>query len=138
MSDIISCPQCHRSLTVPVELLGRLVSCPTCGARFELQAGPRPAPPPPSFHYGPPVVGGQTPQIAILSGPGQSPYPTKKPDKVQAMAVMMLVGGILATLSGAGMLFYAGVAGLVTFGFGWLCCLWPGTYYNLVLGVLAI
>jgi hypothetical protein len=49
-----------------------------------------------------------------------------RPDKAQAIAVMTLVGGILAVLLSVG--FMASCIGFF----------WPGTYYSLVLGILAI
>jgi hypothetical protein len=51
-----------------------------------------------------------------------------KPGKALAIGIMMLVGGIHAVLLGVGL-------GL---GSGFACCLWPGTYYSLVVGILAI
>ncbi len=51
-----------------------------------------------------------------------------KPGKVQAIAIMALVGGIWAVLHGLGS--FGGSRGA--------CCFWPGTYYCLVSGVLAI
>jgi hypothetical protein len=53
---------------------------------------------------------------------------SEKPGKVQAIAIMSLVGGIWAVL------FALGVAG----GSRGICCLWPGTYYCIVAGILAI
>ena len=46
MSEIISCPSCHRKLQVPESLLGQDVQCPTCGATFVgafQSQGPSPA-----------------------------------------------------------------------------------------------
>jgi hypothetical protein len=51
-----------------------------------------------------------------------------RPGKVQAIAIMTLIGGIYALVHGLG--FVAG-------SFLW-CCLWPGTYYAIVMGILAI
>jgi hypothetical protein len=51
-----------------------------------------------------------------------------RPGKVQGIGIMALIGGILATL------LFLGLAG----GSGLACCLWPGTYYSLVVGILAI
>src|SRR5439155_12754509 len=69
-----------------------------------------------------------------LAGPtadyGQGP-PQRTPGKVQAIAIMTLVGGILALLTA---LTWLGVGGLASFG---ICCLWPGGYYSLILGILA-
>jgi hypothetical protein len=52
------------------------------------------------------------------------------PGKVQAIAIMTLVGGIIASLTGLGLLI----------GLGLTCIglLWPGTYYSIVLGIMAI
>jgi hypothetical protein len=52
--------------------------------------------------------------------------PDEKPGKVQAIAIMTLVGGILATLTAV--VFMATIYGLC----------WPGTYYSLVMGIMAI
>jgi hypothetical protein len=52
----------------------------------------------------------------------------EKPSQVQTIGVLMLVGGILATITGLGM-------GVFSYG---ICCLWPGTYYELVYGIMAI
>ncbi|HZZ77928.1 MAG TPA: hypothetical protein VFE62_05395 [Gemmataceae bacterium] len=52
----------------------------------------------------------------------------ERPGKVQAIAIMMLLGGIYA-------IFLAVVTTLAS-GFG--CCLWPGIYYSIVMGILAI
>src|SRR5262249_5502861 len=49
------------------------------------------------------------------------------PGEVQAIAVMALVGGIFAILLALGL----------GAGSGGVCCLWPGTYYSLVVGILA-
>jgi hypothetical protein len=49
----------------------------------------------------------------------------RKPGEVTAIAVMLLVGGIIGLLMGA------------TVGLS-LCCLWPVSYLSLVWGVLAI
>jgi hypothetical protein len=57
--------------------------------------------------------------------PGAAP---KRPEKVQTIGVMMLVGGIYAILH------FLGVGG----GSGFACCIWPGLYYALVVGILAI
>jgi hypothetical protein len=52
----------------------------------------------------------------------------QRPGKVQAIAILTLIGGI-----------YALVHALAAVGVsvGW-CCLWPGVYYGLVLGIMAI
>jgi predicted Zn finger-like uncharacterized protein len=49
-AELVSCPECHRKLRVPGDLVGKLVKCPTCGQTFtanpETQAPP-PLPPEP-------------------------------------------------------------------------------------------
>jgi len=63
-------------------------------------------------------------QSTVSPGPGAPTY--QKPVKVTAVGVMMVVGGSLA-------LFGATVMALTCF-----LLLWPGTYYGLVMGVMAI
>ena len=57
---------------------------------------------------------------------------------MQAIAIMTLVGGIMATLASAGLLMYFGLMGVASMGVGLVCCLWPGPYYGLVVGILGI
>jgi predicted Zn finger-like uncharacterized protein len=61
-----------------------------------------------------------------------------KPGGVTAVAVMLLVGGILACVYMVAALGYIGLIGLGTMGMGLVCCLWPGYYYELVFGIMAI
>ena len=51
-----------------------------------------------------------------------------KPGQVQAVAIMMLVGGILGLLTVLG----------IGLGSAFVCCLWPGLYFELVVGILMI
>jgi GYF domain 2 len=51
-----------------------------------------------------------------------------KPGQVQGVGVMMLVGGIIALLN---ML-------IVPLASGGICCLWPGLYYEIVIGILLL
>lgn len=60
------------------------------------------------------------------SGPGAAPSGAAKPGKVQAIAIMMLVGGILATISGL-------LIALTT-----LIIFWPFCVYGVVFGILTI
>ena len=62
--------------------------------------------------------------------------PNAKPSKVQAIAIMTLVGGILATLFGLMWLIYALIIGLATFGIGCIFAVFP--IYQLVAGILCI
>jgi hypothetical protein len=52
----------------------------------------------------------------------------EKPGQVQAVAIMMLVGGILAILFGLA----------VPLSSGGICCFSPGPYYEIVVGILMI
>lgn len=61
----------------------------------------------------------------------------KKPSQVQAVGVMMLIGGILGILAGLSMMGYFGLIGAASGGLGCLCCAWPGMYLELVWGILA-
>ncbi len=57
----IQCPQCQRKLSVPDNLVGRRVKCPSCGEGFQAaQTQPRKPPPPP-------------PKDAISSAPTKPP-----------------------------------------------------------------
>src|SRR5262249_17992550 len=126
----ITCPSCGRQLRVPDDLLGCLVKCPACSHNF-------PAPP------DEPVSSRRSSSPPKLEEADDRPSPRRpravkdedyphvsrrdeKPGKVQAIAIMMLVGGILAVLHG-----FAWAVSIVG-----LC--WPGTYYSFVFGVLAI
>lgn len=44
-ADLVNCPECHRQLRVPEELVGQQVKCPTCGHVFI--ANPEVSAPPP-------------------------------------------------------------------------------------------
>jgi hypothetical protein len=52
----------------------------------------------------------------------------ERPGKVQAISIMTLIGGIYAVL-------HFLVGGVGSYG---MCCLWPGLYYAIVVGILAI
>jgi hypothetical protein len=137
MSFTIACPSCERTLRVPPGLLGQVVKCPSCSTNFtapesvEEEAPRRPAPSPPEDDYD------DIPQPSkrrSRSDDRDDDYDEEprrhrreKPGKVQAIAIMILVGGIFALL-------YA--VGLIAGSLGFLLC-WPGTYYALVVGVMA-
>jgi DNA-directed RNA polymerase subunit RPC12/RpoP len=55
-----------------------------------------------------------------------------KPGEVQTIGTLLIVGGVLACLT---FLTFIVLGGLSTFGF---CCIWPGTWYQLVYGIMAI
>jgi hypothetical protein len=135
MTTIINCPSCDRGLQLPENLAGQAVQCPTCGHTFtasangigeaapiyrqeDVQPTPsrRPAPPPPSY------------EDDYVDEPPSRRRRREKPGKVQAVSIMMLVGGIYALLH----------ALAIVLGSGFACCIWPGVYYALVMGILAI
>jgi predicted Zn finger-like uncharacterized protein len=148
MTSTISCPSCQRTLRVPESLLGQAVKCPGCSHTFTApesieeeaprrvaatapeRPSRRPAAPPPEDELDEePRPSKRRPR----DDDHEDDYDdaprrrsSEKPGKVQAISVMTLVGGILATL--------AAVILMVTI-YG-LC--WPGTYYSLVLGIMAI
>jgi len=146
MSDTVTCPSCQRTLRVPESLLGQLVKCPTCLETFTASVGdpapkkgPPPPPPRPRDRYDdePPPRRARREEWEDY-GDYDRPRRRQKPGKVQAIAVMTLVGGILATLASVGLLGYFGLVGVASMGVGLICCLWPGPYYGLVVGVLGI
>lgn len=115
----IACPNCSMYLAVTEADIGKQGKCSRCGSVFEITP-PASSPPPPGA--GP----------SVLPAVGGGTFPPEKPGKVQAIAIMTLIGGILATIDGIGMVF---IGGIMSMG---LCCLWPGGYYSLVLGIMAI
>jgi predicted Zn finger-like uncharacterized protein len=160
MSFTISCPSCQRTLRVPENLLGQAVKCPSCAHNFtapenvEDEPQPRPAsdrpsrrpvaPPPEDDYEEEPRPSKRRSRSDDYDDdyddepPRRRRRSSEKPGKVQAIAIMVLIGGILATLYGVGVLAYFGVIGVFTMGVGLLCCLWPGPYYSLVVGIMAI
>src|SRR4051794_16977487 len=120
MSSPLTCPSCHRPLRVPDRLRGQAVRCPACLHTFTAPGGEAE----PRYEEEPPPV--VRPALAAQARYEDGPLPVRgeKPGKVQAMGVMMLVGGILATLGGVLWLMYIGLIGLASLGFGLVCCLW--------------
>src|SRR5947199_4246465 len=108
MTDTITCPSCRRTLRVPESLRGQLVKCPTCEETFTAADGappPRPTPPPPPRPPAPSDEDEPRPRRARRDDweddrddYDDRPRRREKPGKVQAIAVMTLVGGIMATL----------------------------------------
>jgi predicted Zn finger-like uncharacterized protein len=148
MSCTISCPSCQRTLRVPESLLGQAVKCPSCSHNFTApdstqdEAPPRPprpstAPPPPRDDYeDEPRPSRRRPRPDDDDdddddAPRRRPVRRDaKPGKVQAIGIMVLIGGIFACLIFLSVSIWAGLA---TFG---LCCI-PGVY-GLVVGIMAI
>ena len=121
MAQVIQCPDCDKQLQVPEDLLGKDVQCPACKHTF-VAAVPEPVsnPEPPAKE----TAKRDDPPIRKRARAGTD----QKPGKVQAIALLSLFGGIFAVL-------WAIASGLFTSGG---CCLWPGTYYSMVLGIMAI
>ncbi len=139
---------------MPESLLGQAVKCPTCSHNFtapdggEEEAPSRPAPvserpsrrpaaPPPEDDYE------EEPRPSKRRPRSDDPDDdyddaprsrrrrrNEKPGKVQAIGIMVLIGGIIACLIFLSVSIWAGIA---TFG---LCCI-PGVY-SLVVGIMAI
>ncbi len=131
MNLTITCPSCQRPLRVPENLLGQAVKCPSCSHTFvvpenaaEPLSPPEVAPSPSDFRAKPFPSQRRAPDDDYDDEDyPEAPYRRRrvrpKPGKVQAIAVMMLVGGILATL-------HAAILMITIYG---LC--WPGTYYSI-------
>lgn len=156
MPTIIRCPSCDRRLRVPEEMEGQTVRCPACGKTFTAQSAGSASPYVPVEEVSVPEPHDE--ELPTASDHGRFPQPRRredddyeeaddrddaprlrrsgrmsrgapeKPGQVQAIAIMMLIGGIYAILLSVGLIL---VSGLV-------CCVWPGTYYSIVLGIMAI
>lgn len=136
MNLTITCPSCQRTLRVPENLLGQAVKCPSCSHTFTApdsiqEEVPRRSPvPPPDHEYDDePQSSKRRPPVDDYDEDYEDAprrRRVEKPGKVQTIAIMMLIGGILATLSAV--ILMVSIYGLC----------WPGTYYSLVLGIMAI
>ena len=129
MAQLIACPECTKALQVPDELLGTTVQCPECKHTFTAtitEASEAPAEAAPSKRRDK----DREDEVDVakpMTSPGQS-----KPAKVSNLAVMSLIAGLWAVL-----LAISAGASLGAMSCG-LFCLWPGIYYCLVVGILAI
>jgi hypothetical protein len=141
MSMVTDCFACGRALHIPDELLGRDVKCPACHHTFTAsdslfnapqvsQATPPAAAKlyggPESYGVPPPAYGEQPSTREFFHEAPEWSGSGEKPQKVQAIAVMMMIGGIIALLLGTIEVFTC------------FMLAWPGTYYNLALGIMAI
>jgi predicted Zn finger-like uncharacterized protein len=145
----ITCPACQRSLRVPESLLGQAVKCPSCSHTFtapdslEKETPRRPAAPPPDDYDDEPPPSPRRVRTDDYDDDDAPPRRSRrrrneKPGKVQAIAIMVLIGGILAALHAVIWFVYIAIVGVASVGVGFLCCLWPGPYYALVLGIMGI
>jgi hypothetical protein len=153
MAHLIACPECDKHLQVPDDLIGKNVQCPECkhtfAARLEIQekapaAEPAVAPSKPAWEKKSSQKNSRKRKVRHDDdddddddNDNEEDFARRrrirrahddKPGKVTAMGVMALVGGIIACL------LFVSLGG----GSGGICCLWPGTYYSLVAGILAI
>jgi len=139
--DTLTCPACMRALRIPNDLLGQEVKCPSCGSTFTAPSSLDAPPPPPPRPPEPAPERRPEPPPRRHDDRDDWPRPRRyedddnryrprrrddRPSKVQALGVMTLVGGILALVVSL-----AWMATCVGF-------FWPGTYYSVVLGALAI
>src|SRR6266851_1374296 len=148
MTHTITCPECSRQLRVPDDLLGCMVECPACSHNFDAPSG-EPAEPLPQRASPPPRPDKDADRPSSRrrrrdeedDDRDSKPRPRRfaqededdedrsirrrdeKPGKVQAIAIMMLVGGILALIHGV--IWAVSVVGLC----------WPGTYYSVLFGI---
>ncbi len=115
----VTCPGCRQQLRLPEGLVGELVKCPACNQAF----------PAPDVPEAVPIARSPAPPARLFAPPeveqAERGHPPFRSPRVVAISIMTLVGGIVAILCA---LFWAmSIVGL----------LWPGTYYSLVLGILA-
>ncbi len=136
MTHMIACPECGQTLQVPGELIGAAVQCPQCRHAFTAAAPaesePSKAAPAEPVASGPPPEEREARRAREDDDADEPMVPSirrgQKPGHVTGMGIMALVGGIGAIL----------LALALGGGSGFLCCLWPGTYYSLVIGILAV
>lgn len=124
MQTLVTCPDCKKQLRVPDELLGTAVQCPECNHMFTASSAGDDEPPEPKASR----RNRDDDHDDDLDVRKPSQRGGKKPDKVATLGVLALVGGIFAVI-----LFLSLGGGSAGF-----CCLWPGTYYSLVVGIMAI
>ncbi len=144
--EIAPCPSCGSRLSVEAKDLGLDIECPNCQTQYKAL--------PPGEPANPPVQKEPTPskrRREVEDEDEEDERPVKrsnrrrdededyedddyrrrpslktKPGELQAVAIMLLIGGILACISGLALV--ASCYGL----------LWPGSYYAIVFGIMAI
>lgn len=121
-----SCPSCGKILKVPDHGAGRKVACPRCGQHLLV--------PPPVRSQNQTMLGQALPDTPTDEHWDQeddwTPRRRERPGKVQAIAIMILVGGIIACLKFFILDIWLGIGTVGLF------CI-PGIY-SLVLGIMAI
>jgi hypothetical protein len=126
------CPGCNRLLRVGEGVAGKRAKCPECGTVLIV---PSPPPPPPPVPRGldPPTSEAVAAADYVPANEQAVAVPVdglpQKPGKVQAMAIMTLIGGILAAIGPFSILSWA-----------WIMCFLPLILipYEIVLAILAI
>ena len=84
----------------------------------------------------PELMGAPAPLPPVSGTMAGMPPPTIRPGKLQAIAIMTLVGGILATLIGLAWIVYCLLLGIFTLGIS--CIGLPFAIYELIAGILCI
>lgn len=110
-----ACPVCGAELSADDARAGGEDACPQCRTRFLIPGLPEATPIPP--------------RDRDRDRDSRDDRPKRRePEKVRAIGGMLLGGGIYALVH----------AVLAAGGSGFLCCLWPGVYFGLVWGILAV
>ncbi len=164
MAHLITCPECDKHLQVPEDLVGRQVQCPECQHRFIAAVAQEQEPSKaktPNETDEPAAWDKRSTRAGVSKKTSRRSYDdddddygdrrrgddddddldvrrngpsarrdggSDKPGHVTGIGVMALIGGIWAIM------LFLGLIG----GSGLVCCLWPGSYYSVVVGILAI
>jgi hypothetical protein len=135
MSPDLICPHCLRTIRPTGDVGDPATRCTTCGKPFT-RAADGAAPRAMSIRSGMKSRDDDDEDYDEYEDERPSRRGRKRrderPGKVQAIAIMTLIGGIVATLVGLNWLVLGGLSSMG------LCCLWPGGYYSIVIGILAI
>ena len=119
-----------------LEQLRQLMAENRLNAQSQIQVDGGPLQPAGNF----PEMMGASPDVAQAQSPDAAmlgmTLPTIRPGKLQAVAIMTLVGGILATLFSLMWILYGLIVALATMGIGCICLIGP--IYQLVAGILCI
>jgi hypothetical protein len=107
----MQCPKCGTELAAGDADIGRQGKCATCGTLFTIA---------------PPVAGVAVPADPPLVAQPAVPLVAEVPGKVQAVAILTIIGGIVAILITAA--YVVSCVGM----------LWLPWIYSLVLGILAL